>query len=216
MKHFKTAIVLCGLAVFSMITACGSGAQEDGGNQKTAETADRKKVDLRKYSLDQDSRTEDDFDLIGKLIHAEDDQMTLKIKDRELIIPKSKHFKSEEDHDDLIGKLIQVEVDGKTQEAEEAELMPQAKADENGVYEREADGGQKVIGTLVSESDHDVTIQTEAGDKTYQKASGYERDIAEAPEKLKGRTVRLEIQKDGKVESLDFEAEDQKLDWYKE
>nr|MDH3163160.1 hypothetical protein [Bacillus licheniformis] len=53
---------------------------------------------------------------------------------------KAYRFHSEEDHDDLIGKLVKVEVDGKTQEAEEAELMPQSKADQNGVYEEEKDG----------------------------------------------------------------------------
>ncbi|QHZ46511.1 MULTISPECIES: hypothetical protein [Bacillus] len=216
MKHIKKAIVLGGLIVIALAAGCGGGAQEDDGNHKSAETANRKQGDLRKYSHDQNRRSEADFDLIGKLILAEDDQITLKIKDRELIIPKSRQFKSEEAHDDLIGKLVKVEVDGKAQEAEEAELMPQAKADQNGVYEREDDGGQHIIATLVSESDHDITIKTEAGEKTYQKVSDFERDVAEAPEKLQGKTVRLEIQKDGKAESLDFEPEDQALDWYKE
>lgn len=142
--------------------------------------------------------------------------MTIKIKDQEVIIPKSKRFKNNEDYEDLMGKLVKVEVDGKSQEAEEIELMPQAKADQNGVYEQEKDGSRKIVATLVDETDKRITVKTKAGNKTYQKTADFERDIAESPEKLKGKTVRLSIQKDGKADSLDFEAEDQQLDWYKQ
>lgn len=142
--------------------------------------------------------------------------MTIKIKDRDVIIPKSKRFKNNEDYVDLMGKLVKVEVDGKSQEAEEIELMPQSKADENGVYEQEKDGSRKIVATLVDETDKRITVKTKAGNKTYQKTADFERDIAESPDKLKGKTVRLSIQKDGKAESLDFEAEDQHLDWYKQ
>ncbi|MCY9223202.1 hypothetical protein MOF08_21525, partial [Bacillus licheniformis] len=82
----------------------------------------------------------------------------------------------------------------------------------NGVYEEEKDGSRKIIATFVSESEQNITIKTKAGEKTYQKTADFERDVAEAPEKLKGKIVRLEIEKDGKAESLDLESEDQKLE----
>ncbi|GIN66162.1 MULTISPECIES: hypothetical protein [Bacillus] len=213
MKYMELTLMLTVLLVFTMFTGCG-GAQESE-QQKPADQHAHKKLDLKKYSYDKGRNSEDDFDLIGQYIQAEDDQLTIKVKDRELIIPKSRHFKNKEDYDDLMGKLVKVEVDGKSQEAEELELTPQAKADENGVYEQESDGGQKVIGTLVNETGRNVTVKVASGNQTFQKTADFERDVAESPQKLKGKTVRLEIQKDGKAESLDFEAEDQHLDWYK-
>ncbi|WP_270573927.1 conotoxin [Bacillus glycinifermentans] len=215
MKYMKWTIMMTVLLVFAMFAGCTGGAQEND-RQQPADQAARKKSDLRKYSHDKDKQTEDDFDLIGQYVQAEDDQMTIKIKDRDVIIPKSKRFKNNEDYVDLMGKLVKVEVDGKSQEAEEIELMPQSKADENGVYEQEKDGSRKIVATLVDETDKRITVKTKAGNKTYQKTADFERDIAESPDKLKGKTVRLSIQKDGKAESLDFEAEDQHLDWYKQ
>lgn len=215
MAYLKKALVFSVLSLAIVLAGCGTGAAEkNNGNQSPADTAKQKAPDLKTYSLDKNIRSEEDFDLIGKYVHAEDDQITLEIKDKELIVPKSARFHSEEDHDDLIGKLVKVEVDGKTQEAEEAELMPQSKADQNGVYEEEKDGARKIIATFVSESEQNITIKTKAGEKTYQKTADFERDVAEAPEKLKGKIVRLEIEKDGKAESLDLESEDQKLEWY--
>lgn len=214
MSYLKKALVYTVLSLAFVLAGCATGAKENNGDQPSADTAKQKAPDLKTYSLDKNIRSEEDFDLIGKYVHAEDDQITLEIKDKELIVPKSSRFHSEEDHDDLIGKLVKVEVDGKTQEAEEAELMPQSKADQNGVYEQEKDGSRKIIATFVSESEQNITIKTKAGEKTYQKTADFERDVVEAPEKLKGKIVRLEIEKDGKAESLDFESEDQKLEWY--
>ena len=56
--------------------------------------------------------------------------------------------------------------------------------------------------------------QNKSRGKNLSENSRFWRDVAEAPEKLKGKIVRLEIEKDGKAESLDLESEDQKLEWY--
>lgn len=169
MAYLKKALVFAVLSAAFVLAGCGTGAKENNGNQPSADTAKQKAPDLKTYSLDKNIRSEEDFDLIGKYVHAEDDQITLEIKDKELIVPKSSRFHSEEDHDDLIGKLVKVEVDGKTQEAEEAELMPQSKADQNGVYEQENDGSRKIIAAFVSESEQNITIKTKAGKKLIRK-----------------------------------------------
>ncbi|MDI5790845.1 hypothetical protein PO124_27865 [Bacillus licheniformis] len=80
--------------------------------------------------------------MIGKYVHAEDDQITLEIKDKELIVPKSSRFHSEEDHDDLIGKLVKVEVDGKRKKRKKPSLC-RSQSRPNGVYEEEKDGSRK-------------------------------------------------------------------------
>lgn len=215
MAYLKKALVFSVLSLAIVLAGCGTGAAEkNNGNQSPADTAKQKAPDLKTYSLDKNIRSEEDFDLIGKYVHAEDDQITLEIKDKELIVPKSARFHSEEDHDDLIGKLVKVEVDGKRKKRKKPSLCRSQKPTKMAYMRRRKTADRKIIATFVSESEQNITIKTKAGEKTYQKTADFERDVAEAPEKLKGKIVRLEIEKDGKAESLDLESEDQKLEWY--
>jgi hypothetical protein len=104
---------------------------------------------------------------------------------------------------------VNVEINAKNQNAESLELTPQAKADSNGIYEKDVDGDYSVIGKLITETDNDVTIEVSSGKKNYKKSKDFEQDNDNMSGDSKNKVVRLEVKKNDEVESLEIDPEDQ-------
>lgn len=211
----KFLIIFIGIAFIGALAACSNGNQPNQQKSNDTNNNQNNKVtqDLKKYSQDPDKDTDQDFDLIGKLVQEDDDQITLAIKGKEVQIPKSTSFtiNEEDSQKSLNNQLVKVEVGSKSQQAEEMELTAQAKANDDGVYEQDSDE-TKIIGTLTKETKQDLTIKVKSGERTYTKAADFEKDVKGAPKDLKGKTVRIELQNDGKVERLEYNPEDQNIE----
>lgn len=210
----KVFMIFFSILMIGVLAACTNGNQQDQDHTQNKETTPepkQKAQDLKQYSQDPDKDKDQDFDLIGTFVKEDTDQLTLKIQGKEINIPKSKMFSVKGTQKDLKDQLVKVEVGSKIQQAEEMELTAIARANNDGVYEQDGDE-TKIIGTFVSETDQELTIKVKNGNKTYKKTTDFEKDIKNAPADLKGKTVRIELQKDGKIESLDYEPEDQDLE----
>ncbi|WNV80320.1 hypothetical protein RUL31_03075 [Bacillus atrophaeus] len=209
MKSF--CIALIGLFMVGSLIGC---TNQQGSQENTTEnhkSTHQNTSNLKKYSKDPDKNNDDeDFDLIGTLDTETSDQLTLVIDQKKVKVPKSSSFKKEKiGNENVKGKLVKVEIDSKRQEAETLELTPQAKADSNGVYEKDDDGDFKLIGKLIKETDTNVTVQVSKGKKTYKKAADYKKDTEGISGDIQGKTVRLEVKENNEVESLDIDPEDQ-------
>lgn len=187
---------------------------QQGSQENTTENhknTQQNTSNLKKYSKDPDKNSDDeDFDLIGTLDTETSDQLTLVIDQKKVKVPKSSSFKKEKiGNENVKGKLVKAEIDSKRQEAEALELTPQAKADSNGVYEKDDDGDFKLIGKLIEETAANVTVQVSNGKKTYKKADDYKKDTEGISGDIQGKIVRLEVKKNNEAESLDIDPEDQ-------
>ncbi|WP_445430209.1 hypothetical protein [Bacillus atrophaeus] len=210
-KMKSLCIALIGLFMVGNLIGC---TNQQGSQENTTEnhkSTHQNTSNLKKYSKDPDKNSDDeDFDLIGTLDTETSDQLTLVIDQKKVKVPKSSSFKKEKiGNENVKGKLVKVEIDSKSQEAETLELTPQAKADSNGVYEKDDDGDFKLIGKLIKETDTNVTVQVSNGKKTYKKAADYKKDTEGISGDIQGKTVRLELKENNEVESLDIDPEDQ-------
>ncbi|MED4071890.1 hypothetical protein [Priestia endophytica] len=223
MKKTFLTFPLIGMLTIGTLAGCGTSEEnttqngsdtnstsETNNNAATNESATSN--DLKQYARDdneQDDGTEDDFDLVGTLESEKDNELVMMIDNEKVTVKKASSFKTDEpDNTEVKGKLVKVEVNAKNEEAESLELMPQAKADDNGVYDKEKDGEYNVIGTFVKEDDKSLTVKVKSGEKTYEKTADFEHDD-DSNQDLKDKVVRLEVTKDDKVESVEMNTEDQ-------
>ncbi|QDZ84619.1 hypothetical protein [Priestia megaterium] len=211
----KKMVVLCislaGALATGSLAGCSNQNDSSQNASQSKNSSSEDKLNLQQYSKDPDSKQQgEDFDLIGTLEKETNDELTLVIEGEKVKIPKSKSFKKEKDTPkDIDGKQVNVEVDAKNNNAESLELTPQAKADSNGIYEKDADGDYSIIGKLINETDNDVTIEVSSGKKTYKKAKDFEQDDDNMRGDNKNKIVRLEVKKNDEVESLEVDPEDQ-------
>lgn len=205
-KMLTLSISLAGALAAGALTGCSS---QDNSSQNESSSSESK-PNLQQYSKDPDSKQDEDFDLVGTLDKETNDGLTLVIDDKKVKIPKSNSFKKEKDTPKAIdGKQVKVEVNAKNQSAENLELTALAKADSDGIYEKESDGDYSVIGKLISETDKDLTIEVSSGKKTYKKSKDFELDNDNVSGDSKNKIVRLEVKKNDEVESLEIDPEDQ-------
>ncbi|MGG3195287.1 hypothetical protein [Priestia aryabhattai] len=210
----KKMVVLCislaGALATGSLAGCSNQNDSSQNASQSKNSSSEKKSNLQQYSRDPDSKQDEDFDLIGTLDKETNDELTLVIDDKKVKVPKSDSFKKEKDTPKNIdGKQVSVEINDKNQNAESLELTPQAKADSNGIYEKDADGDYSVIGKLINETDNDVTIEVSSGKKTYKKSKDFEQDNDNMSGDSKNKVVRLEVKKNDEVESLEIDPEDQ-------
>ena len=211
----KKMVVLCislaGALATGSLAGCSNKNYSSQNASQSKNSSSEDKLNLQQYSKDPDSKQQgEDFDLIGTLDKETNNELTIVIDGEKVKIPKSKSFKKEEDTPkDIDGKQVNVEIDAKDNNAESLELTPQAKADSNGIYEKDADGDYSIIGKLINETDNDVTIEVSSGKKTYKKAKDFEQDDDNMSGDSKNKVVRLEVKKNDEVESLEVNPEDQ-------
>ncbi|MGC9934423.1 hypothetical protein [Priestia aryabhattai] len=210
----KKMVILCislaGALTTGSLTGCSNQNDSSSNTQQKESNSAENKLNLQQYSKDTDSKQDEDFDLVGTLEKETNDELTLVIDDKKVKVPKSNAFKKEKDTPKNIdGKQVNVEINAKNQNAESLELTPQAKADSNGIYEKDTDGDYSIIGKLIDETDNDVTVEVSNGKKTYKKAKDFEQDNENMSEDSKNKVVRLEIKKNDEVESLEVNPEDQ-------
>ncbi|MFE7083563.1 hypothetical protein [Priestia megaterium] len=210
----KKMIILCislaGVLTTGSLTGCSNQNDSPQNTSQSKNSSSENKSNLQQYSKDPDSKQDEDFDLIGTLDKETNDELTLVIDGKKVKIPKSNGFKKEKDTPKNIeGKQVKVEINDKNQNAESLELTPQAKADSNGIYEKDADGDYSIIGKLINETDNDVTIEVSSGKKTYKKSQDFEQDNDNTSGDSKNKVVRLEVKKNDEVESLEVDPEDQ-------
>ncbi|YCA45758.1 hypothetical protein M1E11_11445 [Bacillus sp. JZ8] len=225
MKKTFLTFPLIGMLTIGTLAGCGTSEEnttqngsdanstsETNNNAATNESATSN--DLKQYARDdneQDDSMEDDFDLVGTLESEKDNELVMMIDNEKVTVKKAASFKTDEaDNTEVKGKLVNVEVNAKSEEAESLELMPQAKADDNGVYDKEKDGEYNVIGTFVKEDNKSLTVKVKNGEKTYEKTADFEHDD-DSNQDLKDKVVRLEVTKDDKVESVEMNMEDQDM-----
>jgi RNase P/RNase MRP subunit p29 len=211
----KKMVVLCislaGALATGSLVGCSNQNDSSQNTSQSKNSSSEDKLNLQQYSKDPDSKQQgEDFDLIGTLEKETNNELTIVIDGEKVKIPKSKSFKKEKDTPkDIDGKQVNVEIDAKNNNAESLELTPQAKADSNGIYEKDADGDYSIIGKLINETDNDVTIEVSSGKKTYKKSKDFEKDDDNMPGDSKNKVVRLEVKKNDEVESLEVDPEDQ-------
>jgi hypothetical protein len=209
-KMVLLCISLAGALTAGSLTGCSNQNDSSQNTSQHENSSSEKKSNLQQYSKDPDSKQDEDFDLIGTLDKETNDELTLVIDDKKVKVPKSDSFKKEKDTPKNIdGKQVNVEINAKNQNAESLELTPQAKADSNGIYEKDADGDYSVIGKLINETDNDVTIEVSSGKKNYKKSKDFEQDNDNMSGDSKNKVVRLEVKKNDEVESLEIDPEDQ-------
>jgi len=203
-------ISLAGALTTGSLTGCSNQNDSSQNTSQNENSSSENKSNLQQYSKDPDSKQDEDFDLIGTLDKETNDELTLVIDGKKIKVPKSNSFKKEKDTPkDIDGKQVNVEISAKNQNAESLELTPQAKADSNGIYEKDADGDYSIIGKLINETDNDVTIEVSSGKKTYKKSKDFEQDNDNMSGDSKNKVVRLEVKKNDEVESLEVDPEDQ-------
>jgi len=210
----KKMVILCislaGALTTGSLTGCSNQNDSSSNTPQKESNSAENKLNLQRYSKDADSKQDEDFDLVGTLEKETNDELTLVIDDKKVKLPKSNAFKKEKDTPKNIdGKQVNVEINAKNQNAESLELTPQAKADSNGIYEKDTDGDYSIIGKLIDETHNDVTVEVSSGKKTYKKAKDFEQDNDNMSEDNKNKVVRLEIKKNDEVESLEVNPEDQ-------
>jgi hypothetical protein len=225
MKKTFLTFPLIGMLTIGTLAGCGTSeentAQNGSDTNSTSETNNNAATnesatsnDLKQYARDdneQDDGMEDDFDLVGTLESEKDNELVMMIDKEKVTVKKASSFKTDEpDNTEVKGKFVKVEVNAKNEEAESLELMPQAKADDNGVYDKDQDGEYNVIGTFVKEDDKSLTVKVKSGEKTYEKTADFEHDD-DSNQDLKDKVVRLEVTKDDKVESVEMNTEDQDM-----
>ncbi|MBU8589722.1 hypothetical protein [Priestia megaterium] len=209
-KMVLLCISLAGALTAGSLTGCSNQNDSSQNTSQHENSSSEKKSNLQQYSKDPDSKQDEDFDLIGTLDKETNDELTLVIDDKKVKVPKSDSFKKEKDTPKNIdGKQVNVEINAKNQNAESLELTPQAKADSNGIYEKDVDGDYSVIGKLITETDNDVTIEVSSGKKNYKKSKDFEQDNDNMSGDSKNKVVRLEVKKNDEVESLEIDPEDQ-------
>ncbi|MFE0565882.1 hypothetical protein ACFW1D_25745 [Priestia megaterium] len=209
-KMVLLCISLAGALTTGSLTGCSNQNDSSQNTSQNENSSSENKSNLQQYSKDPDSKQDEDFDLIGTLDKETNDELTLVIDGKKIKVPKSNSFKKEKDTPkDIDGKQVNVEISAKNQNAESLELTPQAKADSNGVYEKDADGDYSIIGKLINETDNDVTIEVSSGKKTYKKSKDFEQDNDNMSGDSKNKVVRLEVKKNDEVESLEVDPEDQ-------
>ncbi|MEH7314996.1 hypothetical protein COJ92_23225 [Priestia megaterium] len=209
-KMVLLCISLAGALTTGSLTGCSNQNDSSQNTSQNENSSSENKSNLQQYSKDPDSKQEEDFDLVGTLDKETKNELTLVIDDKKVKIPKSNAFKKEKDTPKNIeGKQVKVEVNDKDQNAESLELTPQAKADSNGIYEKDPDGDYSVIGKLINETDNDITIEVSSGKKTYKKSKDFEQDDDNMPGDSKNKVVRLEVKKNDEAESLEVDPEDQ-------
>lgn len=220
-----------GLVLAFVLTGCGnqgsdnnSGEQspkqsQDKSNNQTA-TGDRPNKthgqfkNLKRYSKDKDKNdpSEGDFDVVGQYLTETKDALVLNINGDHVAIKKksSFHKKKKGLKDSLKGKQVDVEVSTKNQHAESLEPTPKTLANQEGIYERKNEGkGYKMIGKLVKNDENAITVKIPKGNKTYRKSGDFDMDNSAKGKNLRGKMVRLEIDKHGKAEGLDYSGIDQ-------
>jgi RNase P/RNase MRP subunit p29 len=210
----KKMVILCislaGALTTGSLTGCSNQNDSSSNTQHKESNSAENKLNLQQYSKDPDSKQDEDFDLVGTLEKETNDELTLVVDDKKVKVPKSNAFEKEKGTPKNIdGKQVNVEINAKNQNAESLELTPQAKADSNGIYEKDTDGDYSIIGKLIDETDNDVTVEVSSGKKTYKKAKDFEQDNENMSEDSKNKVVRLEIKKNDEVESLEVNPEDQ-------
>ncbi|MFZ7825781.1 hypothetical protein [Priestia sp. J2] len=210
-KMVMLCISLAGTLATGSLVGCSNQNESSQNTSQSENSSSENKSNLQQFSKDPDSKQQgEDFDLVGTLEKETNDELTLVIDGKKVKIPKSKSFKEEKDTPkDIGGKQVNVEIDAKNNNAESLELTPQAKADSNGIYEKDADGDYNIIGKLINETDNDVTIEVSSGKKTYKKSKDFEQDDDNMPGDSKNKVVRLEVKKNDEVESLEVNPEDQ-------
>ncbi|MGQ3378077.1 hypothetical protein ACT6P6_08445 [Priestia endophytica] len=207
-KIVVLGVSIVGALTMGSISGCSSEEKSPTVNTGTSQ----KQTNLQKYTKypEKNGNQDEEFDLVGTLDKETQDELTLIIDNEKVKIPKRNTFEKEDEiNGDIKGKLVKVEVNTKEQNAESLELPPQAKANDEGVYEKESDGDYNVIGKLISETSNEVMIEVHNGKKTYTKANDFEKDVDNKSQDIQGKVVRLEVKKDNKVESLEVESEDQ-------
>jgi len=209
-KMVLLCISLAGALTTGSLTGCSNQNDSSQNTSQNENSSSENKSNLQQYSKDPDSKQDEDFDLIGTLDKETNDELTLVIDGKKIKVPKSNSFKKAKDTPkDIDGKQVNVEISAKNQNAESLELTPQAKADSNGIYEKDADGDYSIIGKLINETDNDVTIEVSSGKKTYKKSKDFEQDNDNMSGDSKNKVVRLEVKKNDEVESLEVDPEDQ-------
>lgn len=206
-KMFVLSLSLASSLSIISLTGCSNQNDSSPNNDKSTKHKDI----LQQYSKDPDSKKKnEDFDLIGKLKKETNNNLVLTIDNKEVEVPKSKLFQKDKDvPKDVIGKQVNLEINAKDQAAESLELTPQAKEDANGIYEKDADGDYSVIGKLMEDTENEVTIQASATKKNYKKAKDFEYDNDNTSQDMENKIVRIELNKNNEVESLEMNPEDQ-------
>lgn len=179
----------------------------------TARNQNGSQVDLRNYSKDPDINTgSEDFDVIGKYVKENSSVIVLNIDGRNIYIKKAPGFRK-----DLKGfkgglkdREVDVEVTHNNQLAKSLEPAPMTLADQDGVYEHKTGGDVKVIGKLIAIDKTHVSIQVPNGIKTYAKTSDFKVHTDGRGVHLKGKMVRIKVNKKGKVKELKYNWIDQR------
>ncbi|MFE7084410.1 hypothetical protein [Priestia megaterium] len=207
-RNVILGISIVGALIMGSLSGCSSEEKPPAVNNDTSS----KQSNLQKYTKypEKHGNQDEDFDLVGTLDKETKDELILTIDNNKVTIPKRNTFKKEDAiSGDIKGKLVKVEVNTKDQNAKSLELTPQAKANDDGIYEKESDGDYKVIGKLISETSNEVTIEVKNGKNTYKKTMDFEKDDDNTSQDIQDKLVRLEIKKNNQVESLEIELEDQ-------
>lgn len=189
--------------------------QTESSNTSTStspnESAELKTLKNLSKDPDKNDSSEGDFDLVGKYVKENDDEITLEIHGKQVAIQKNSSFESDKKgmKGDWQDKQVVVEVSTDKAVAESVKPTDKTLADQDGVYDR--DGNEKeIIGKLIKNDSNEITLQTPNGNKTFQKTHDFELDDeAKSQTKLEGKMVRIETDDQGKAEELSYSWIDQ-------
>lgn len=187
--------------------------QTESSNTSTSSNENTELKTLKNLSKDPDKNdsSEGDFDLVGKYVKENNDEITLEVHGKQIAIQKKVSFESDKKgmKGDWQDKQVVVEVSTNKAVAESVKPTDKTLADQDGVYDR--DGNEKeIIGKLVKNDSKGLTLQTPNGNKTFQKTHDFELDDeAKSQNKLENKTVRIETDEHGKAEELSYSWIDQ-------
>lgn len=187
--------------------------QTESSNTSTSSNENTELKTLKNLSKDPDKNdsSEGDFDLVGKYVKENDNEITLEVQGKQVAIQKNSSFESDKKgmKGDWQDKQVVVEVSTNKAVAESVKPTDKTLADQDGVYDRDGDE-KEIIGKLVKNDSKGLTLQTPNGNKTFQKTHDFELDDeAKSQNKLENKTVRIETDEHGKAEELSYSWIDQ-------
>lgn len=187
--------------------------QTESSNTSTSSNENTELKTLKNLSKDPDKNdsSEGDFDLVGKYVKENNDEITLEVHGKQIAIQKKVSFESDKKgmKGDWQDKQVVVEVSTNKAVAESVKPTDKTLADQDGVYDRDGDE-KEIIGKLVKNDSKGLTLQTPNGNKTFQKTHDFELDDeAKSQNKLENKTVRIETDEHGKAEELSYSWIDQ-------
>lgn len=187
--------------------------QTESSNTRTSSNENTELKTLKNLSKDPDKNdsSEGDFDLVGKYVKENDNEITLEVQGKQVAIQKNSSFESDKKgmKGDWQDKQVVVELSTNKAVAESVKPTDKTLADQDGVYDRDGDE-KEIIGKLVKNDSKELTLQTPNSNKTFQKTHDFELDDeAKSQNKLEDKTVRIETDEHGKAEELSYSWIDQ-------